>query len=72
MAEFDVDAMLARFRSRAAAVRERGVPPIEGTARKQYIKAAEEDFTDFSLLGNASWEVADGELVLRIPLSSQD
>ncbi len=31
MAAFDVDGMLERFKSRAAAVRERGVPPIEGS-----------------------------------------
>ena len=70
MAGFDVDAMLERFRSRAEAVRERGVPPIEGAARKQFIKAAEDDFTDYSLIGNAGWAVEDGELVLRVPLSS--
>ena len=67
MAAFDVDAMVERFKSRAAAVRERGVPPIEGAARKQFIKSAEEDFTDFSLIGSASWSVEDDELVLRIP-----
>lgn len=70
MAAFDVDAMVERFKSRAAAVRERGVPPIEGTARKQFIKSAEEDFTDFSLIGSASWSVEGDELVLRIPLAN--
>lgn len=70
MAEFDVDAMVERFRGRAAAVRERGVPPLEGASRKQFIKAAEQDFTDFSLISNASWAVEAGELVLRIPLGT--
>ncbi len=68
MAEFDIDAMKDRFRMRADAVRERGIPPLEGSARRRFIEQAEQDYTDFSLLAAADWEVADGALVLRIPL----
>lgn len=68
MAAFEVDAFLERFRRRAAAVRERGIPPLEGQARKQYIEAAEQDHTDFSLIASASWAVEGGDLVLRVPL----
>ncbi len=70
MAEFDVDAFIARFADRAEAVKERGIPPLEGEARRTYIKAAEQDFIDYSLVAAATWEVTDGELVLRIPLAS--
>ena len=54
MAELDMDAFLSRFQARAEAVRERGVPPLEGAARKQFIEAAEKDFLDYSLVGSAS------------------
>ncbi len=68
MAAFDVDALLERFARRAEAVRERGVPPLEGDARRAYLAAAQEDFTDYSLVADASWELEGGHLVLRIPL----
>ena len=70
MAEFDVDAMRDRFRMRADAVRERGVPPLEGEARRKFIEQAERDFTDFAMLAAAEWAVEGGQLVLRVPLGS--
>ena len=69
MAQLDMDDFLQRFSDRAAAVKERGVPPLEGEARKAYIDSAEKDFLDYSLIASASWSVDHGELVLRIPLS---
>ncbi len=68
MAQLDVEEMLARFRERADAVKDRGIPPLEGEARRAFIAQAEFDFMDYSLLGAASWAVEDGNLVLRIPL----
>jgi len=68
MAAFDVDAFLERFRERAAAVRERGIPPLEGPARRLYVEAAEQDHTDFSLVASATWSVEGDELVLHIRL----
>lgn len=68
MAEFDVDAFLERFRARAKAVEERGIPPLEGEARRRFVESAEKDFLDYSLVGSASWEVAGGDLILRIAL----
>ncbi len=69
MAEFDVDDFKARFRRRAEAVKERGVPPLEGEARRQFLEAAEKDFVDYSLIADAGVSVEDGALVLRIPLA---
>ncbi len=69
MAQLDMDAFLKRFQDRAEAVRERGVPPLEGSARKQFIEAAEKDYLDYSLVGSASWSLDEGDLVLRIPIS---
>jgi hypothetical protein len=70
MAEFDVDAFLARFGERAAAVRERGIPPLEGDARRAFIASAEQDFADYSLVASAEWSVEDGALLLKIPLEA--
>lgn len=69
MAQLNVDEFLERFRDRAAAVKERGVPPLEGEARQMFIRQAEKDYLDYSLIGSASWAVEEGHLVLRIPLS---
>ena len=68
MAQLDVDEFLKRFRERAEAVRERGVPPLEGEARRAFIESMELDYLDYSLVGSASWAVEQGNLVLRIPL----
>jgi len=72
MAQFDVDAMISRFRDRAAAVKNRPLPPVAGAERRKFIEQAEVDFTDFSLVANAAWTVDHGDLVLRIPLGSGD
>lgn len=71
MAEFDVDAFIDRFRTRAEAVKNRPLPPVAGEERKHLMKQAETDYLDYTLVGSASWEVDDGHLVLRIPLSPE-
>lgn len=69
MAQLDVDKLIARFQERAEAVKDRGVPPIEGSGRKAFIEQAENDYLDFSIIGRAAWSVEDDSLVLRIPLT---
>lgn len=66
--ELDVDAMLERFRDRAAAVRERPLPPVAGPEREKFVRQAELDFQDFAIIGDATWDFTDGILTLRIPL----
>ena len=68
MAQLNIDEFLARFRDRAHAVKERGIPPLEGEARRAWIESAENDYMDYSLVGRAEWSVEDEALVLRIPL----
>jgi hypothetical protein len=68
--ELDVDAMLQRFRDRAAAVRDRPLPPVAGPERQRFIENAETDFQDFAIVGDAAWEFVDGVLTLRIDLSA--
>jgi hypothetical protein len=65
---FDVDAMIARFQERAKAVRSRPLPPLEGTARREYIERAQIDYQDFAMLGDSQGSLEDGVLVLRIDL----
>jgi len=69
VATLDVDEFLTRFRQRADAVKARGIPPLEGEARRAFIEQSEHDFLDYSLVGAATWAVEDGSLVLRIPLA---
>lgn len=69
MAEgLDIDAMLARFKLRAEAVKGRQVPPVEGEARKAFIDQSRLDFQDFAIIADAAGELEDGVLVLRIDL----
>lgn len=60
--------MVQRFKDRAKAVRERGLPPLEGDARRRYVEQAQLDFQDFAMLGDATGALEDGVLVLRVDL----
>ena len=66
--DLDVDAMIERFRERAAAVRQRNLPPVGGDERTAFIKQAQTDFQDFAMLADATASVEDGFLVLRVDL----
>ncbi|UDY36784.1 hypothetical protein [Dermatobacter hominis] len=68
MENFDPQAMVERFRERAASVRRRQIPPVEGEARREFIRQAEQDFRDFAMLGDAAVALEDGVLVLRVDL----
>ena len=72
MADFDINAMIERFRGRAQAVRDRPLPPVAGDERQKFINQAQTDYTDFALVANASWSVEDEELILKIPLSQNE
>ena len=66
--DLDIDAMTQRFRERAAAVRQRNLPPVAGEERTAFIKQAQIDFLDFAMIGDAAGTVEDGFLVLRVDL----
>jgi hypothetical protein len=68
MAELDVDAMLERFRQRAAAVKQRPLPPVAGEERQMFIAQARTDFMDYAMVGDAAWSLDDGVLTLRVDL----
>ena len=64
----DVDAMIARFKERATAVKRRPLPPVAGAERMQFIRQAELDYMDFAIVGDALGTIEDGVLTLRIDL----
>jgi hypothetical protein len=66
--DFDVEAMIRRFRERATAVRSRGMPPLEGADRRRFLERMQLDYQDFAMLGDATGSVEDGFLVLRVDL----
>jgi hypothetical protein len=66
--QFDPRAMVERFRTRAEAVRSRGLPPIEGPDRERFKQQARADFMDFAMLADAEPSIEDGILTLRIDL----
>ena len=70
--EFDPDAMVARFGQRARAVRERGLPPVEGPERLRFREQAQLDYMDFAMIADAQATVEDGMLVLRVDLRPED
>ena len=65
---FDAQEMVQRFRERAEAVRRRQLPPVEGEARKDFIRQAKLDHQDFAIVGDAEAELQDGILTLRVDL----
>jgi hypothetical protein len=66
--DFDVDAMIERFRARARAVRQRGLPPVEGADRKRFVDQARIDFMDYAMIGDAQASLVDGVLTLTVDL----
>jgi hypothetical protein len=72
VAELDTDAMIARFRERAAAVKRRNLPPVAGEERQRFLEQAQLDFMDFGLIGDATATIEDGFLVLRVDLRPPD
>lgn len=65
---FDPEALVARFRQRAEAVRSRGLPPVEGPERQRFREQAQVDFMDFAIVGDAEASLEDGILTLRVDL----
>ena len=66
--ELDVDAMIKRFQARARAVRQRGIPPLEGAERKRFVDQARIDFMDYAMIGDAEPHLEGGILTLTIDL----
>lgn len=73
MAEsLDVDAMLARFKERASAVKKRNLPPVAGEERTRFIEQAKIDYMDYAIIADAEGRLEDGILTLTIDLRPED
>lgn len=68
MDDFDPIEMIERFKERAAAVKQRNLPPVGGDERALFISQAQTDFRDFAIIGDAEVNVDDGILTLKIDL----
>lgn len=68
MTDFDPDAMITRFKERAAAVKKRNLPPVGGDERALFIEQAQTDFRDFAIIGDATSSISDGVLTLTVDL----
>jgi hypothetical protein len=60
--------LIERFRARARAVRQRGIPPLEGPERKRFIDQARVDYQDYAIIGDAVGRIEDGVLTLTVDL----
>ena len=60
--------MVLRFQARARAVRQRGLPPLEGPERKRFLDQARLDFQDYAMIGDAVVRLEDGVLTLTVDL----
>lgn len=73
MAEsLDVNALVERFRERARAVKNRGVPPVEGPERRRFIEQMQQDYMDFAMIGDSEASLEDGILTLKVDLRPKD
>ena len=70
--ELDLDAMIHRFQARARAVRQRGLPPLEGAERKRFLDQARLDFQDYAMIGDAVAELKGGILTLTVDLRPKE
>ena len=68
----DVDAMLARFKARAAAVKKRNLPPVAGEERTRFIEQAKADFMDYAIIADAEASLEDGILTLTVDLRPKE
>jgi len=65
---FDVQAMIDRFSKRAAAVKDRGIPPVEGPERQRFIAQAKVDYMDYAMIADSNGSLEEGILTLTIDL----
>ena len=64
--------MIQRFQARARAVRQRGLPPVEGAERKRFMDQARLDFQDYAMIGDAVAELEGGVLTLKVDLRPKE
>jgi len=66
---FDPQELIERYKERAAAVRRRNLPPVGGDERQAFIRQAELDFMDYSIIADSEISLEEGVLTLRVDLN---
>jgi hypothetical protein len=66
---FDPAELIDRYKERAAAVRRRNLPPVGGEERQAFIRQAELDFMDYSIIADSEATLEDAILTLRVDLN---
>ena len=69
---FDPEEMIARFRDRALAVKQRPLPPVAGEERQQFITQAKIDYQDFAMIGDSAASIDDGILTFTVDLRPEN
>ena len=67
---FNVEEFKKRFKERAAAVKDRPMPPVGGDERMLFMKQAELDFQDYLIISDSSFEVTDEFLIFKYKLDT--
>jgi hypothetical protein len=57
-----------RFKERAAAIRKSGMPPLEGVARRKYVKQKEDDYRDYLMMADCDITFENGVLQMTLDL----
>ena len=70
--DLDLEALVNRFKERARAVKNRGVPPVEGPERRRFIEQMQQDYMDFAMIGDSKASLEDGILTLKVDLRPKD
>jgi len=68
MGIFNTEEFISRFKDRAEAVSKRGIPPVGGEDRNAFIKQAELDFLDFSLIASSEIDISEEHILLKIKI----
>ena len=69
---FDPAELIDGYKERAAAVRRRNLPPVGGEERQAFIRQAELDFMDYSIIADSRATLEDGILTLRVDLNAPE
>ena len=70
--DLDVEGMIGRVKTRAAAVKNRNLPPVAGPERTKFIQQAQNDCQDYAIIADADASLVDGILTLTIDLRPKD
>jgi hypothetical protein len=72
MDNLDTEEMIQRFQKRAEAVKSRNMPPVAGAERLAFLKQAEVDYFDYSIIADSKISLDGGILMIDLRPTSTD